>query len=113
VTHRATTVPLRVGAHLVELPAELLVGADLRMRLPRSPITRTVDGVTVVVGDAGTGWIDHTVRPVGGCYVDADLEPDLDDDRPHLHTVCPECIDSWACDWQLELVLAVDGSGEV
>jgi hypothetical protein len=111
VTHPATTVPVCIGTHRMNLPAELLAGAAIRIRLPRSPITRDVDGVRVVVGDSGTDWIDKVVLPVGECRPDPLTDPDAED-APHQSTICPECIDSWACDWQIELVLAVDGSGE-
>lgn len=114
----ATTVPLRVGAHRIELPADALAGAVIRRRLPNAAIRDAATGV--VVGQSGTEWEEVVVRPAGSCTPDEVLERDLWESAgtepdgstsPHGVTVCTECLDSWACDWQIELVLPVEGSG--
>ncbi len=105
------TVALRIGAHLIELPTAALVGVTVRRRLPASPITRADTGE--VVGNSGTEWEEVVLHHPDACWTPLELDPDGEGpDAPHSTTICPACIDSWACDWQLELVLPVTGSGE-
>lgn len=119
MSHTPTTVPVRVGPHRIDLPAVMLVGMPIRIRLPRAAIRDAATGA--VVGDSGTDWEQHVIRPIGECRPDRDLERELwesagvEDDgvttSPHGVTICPECLDSWASDWQIELLLPIDGSG--
>jgi hypothetical protein len=106
----ATTVPVRIGAHRLELPLELLVGATVRIRLPRAAIRNADTGA--VVGDSGTGWEEKVLHDPAFCWDDPLLVPDSDGpESAHCMTICPECLDSWSCDWEVELVLSVEGSG--
>lgn len=111
MSRTASTVPLRVGAHVIELPAAALVGVTIRRRLPAAPILRA--DTREVVGNSGTPWEEVVLQDPAACWTPLELDPDGEGpDAPHSTTICPECLPSWACDWQLELVLPVDGSGE-
>lgn len=100
------------GGGAFSIPATALAGQTIQIRLPAAPITNAATGA--VVGNSGTAWEDRVVLPVGSCRPDPLLhgEDAVADFGPHTVTVCPECIDSWACDWQIRLVIDLDGSGE-
>lgn len=108
---RPTTVPVTVGAHRLELPLELLVGVTVRIRLPKSAIRDAATGA--VVGDSGTDWQEMVLHDPASCWMPVELDPDSEGpDGAHGATICPSCIDSWACDWQIQVLLDVEGSGE-